>query len=265
VRADPAEAPPGTRVTFTALVASPGGSVPAAPVGWSFCTAPEPLTTDNAVSDACLGAGSLVAAGSGETTAASTPGKGCSVFGPQTPPGGFRPRDPDVTGGYYQPLRADLPGADTTFELARIRCDLANADAAEVAAFAAAYQPNANPALAKLTATIAGAPSPFATVRAGARVTFTASWPPDSAETYAYYDPISATVTTRRESMRVAWYATDGAFDSESTGRAEGDMATATDDAWTAPDATETVHLWTVLRDSRGGVDFAAYDVAVAP
>ena len=63
--------------------------------------------------------------------------------------------------------------------------------------------------------------------------------------------------------MQVAWYSTDGAFDTESTGRAETDPATTTSNGWSAPStaATEPVHLWVVLRDSRGGVDFAAYDV----
>ena len=44
VRADPAEAAPGTSVTFTAFVASPGGTVTGADIGWSFCSASKPLT-----------------------------------------------------------------------------------------------------------------------------------------------------------------------------------------------------------------------------
>jgi hypothetical protein len=263
IASEPAEAPPGTKVTFTALVASPDGTVSSASVAWGFCEAPKPLTTDNAVSDACLDASSLVGAGRGESITAATPKNGCSTFGPDTPPGGFRPRDPDVTGGYYQPLAASLPGSDTTFELARIKCDLANAPPAAASQFASAYQLNQNPVLSPLTATIGGAAAPFSPVHAGAQVTFTASWPASSAETFAYYEPTSQTVTTQRESMRVAWYATDGTFETESTGRAADDQATTTSDTWTAPGASETVHLWIVLRDSRGGVDFAAYDLTV--
>jgi hypothetical protein len=260
---EPAEARPGTKVTFTALVASPSGTVPSASVSWGFCEAPKPLTTDNAVSNACLDTSSLVAAGSGESITAATPGNGCSTFGPDTPPGDFRPRDPDVTGGYYQPLSADLPGSDTTFELARIQCDLANAPPAAVNQFAAEYKANLSPVLSPLAAAIDGAQVPFTSVHAGAQVTFTASWPASSAETFAYYDPSSQVVTTQRESLQVAWYATDGTFETESTGRAASDMATTTTDTWTAPGDAETVHIWIVLRDSRGGVDFAAYDVGV--
>jgi hypothetical protein len=263
VRADPAEAKPGTKVTFTALVASPNGTIVGAPVAWSFCNAPKPLTEDNVVSDACLDSSSLVSVGDGEATTATTPPTGCALFGPDTPPGGFRPRDPDVTGGYYQPLQANLAGAPLTFDLARIQCDLADASAAAVTQFTAQYHINVNPKLAPLTATVSGAAASFTAIPAGARVTLTASWTAADAESYAYYDPESQTVITKRESMRVAWYATDGSLDSESTGRAETDLATNTTDGWSAPTTTGTVHLWVVLRDSRGGVDFASYDANV--
>jgi hypothetical protein len=263
VRADPAEAAPGSSVTFTALVAAPSGTQGAAPIAWSFCTAPKPITTDDAVSTACLGSGSLVAAGAGLAVTAKTPKAGCSLFGPDSPPGGFRPRDPDVTGGYYQPLRADLEAGATAFELARIKCDLANASASAASQFAAAYHVNQNPTLAPLTATLGGAPVDLAHVPAGAKVTLTASWPDAAAETYAYFDPPSQTVSTKRESMRVAWYSTDGTFGTESNGRAADDPATSVTNDFTAPSATTTVHAWVVLRDSRGGVDFAAYDLGV--
>jgi hypothetical protein len=250
-------------VTFTPLVVGAEGTMAAPSVAWSFCTAPKPLTEDNVVSTACLDAAALVPLGRGASIAATIPANACATFGPDTPPGGFRPRDPDVTGGYYQPLRADASGAPPAFELARVRCDLANASAQAASAFAAAYVPNASPHLAPLTAARDGAPVALDAIAAGARVVFEASWPVADAETYAYFDPGSQTVTTKRESMQVAWYATDGAFDTESTGRAEDDLATASADAWVAPTAPGKVHLWVILRDSRGGVDFAGYDVTV--
>jgi hypothetical protein len=33
--------------------------------------------------------------------------------------------------------------------------------------------------------------------------------------------------------------------------------------AWTAPEESGTVYLWVVLRDSRGGLDFAGYELNV--
>lgn len=261
VRAEPAEAPPGAKVTFTPLVVGPGGTVNGAPVSWDFCTAPKPITADNVVSGACLGTGALVAAGVGPTTTAPTPAKGCSLFGPDTGSTGFRPRDPDETGGFYQPLRAVLEGAPDAFALARIHCDLPDANADAAAAFAMAYKLNQNPHLQSVTATANGKPIVLSSIPAGARVTLEASWPEASAETFAYFDPSSQTVTTQREAMQVAWYSSDGAFDTESTGRAADDTNTTSDDAWQTPTEAKTTHVWIVLRDSRGGVDFGSYDL----
>jgi len=272
IKAEPAEAAPGVKVTFTALVAAPGGTVNGAPIAWDFCTAPKPITEDNAVSNACLGSGALVAgsdagptivaAGAGPSTAANTPAKGCTLFGPDTGSTGFRPRDPDSTGGFYQPLRAELSGAPDAFALVRIKCDLPNASADVAAAFIKAYKLNQNPKLQPLTAKVNGAAVALGAIPAGARVTLEASWPAASAEKFAYYDQASQSVTTQREAMQVAWYASDGSFDTESTGRASDDMATTSDDNWQAPsDGRKTTHVWIVLRDSRGGVDFGSYDL----
>ena len=263
VRAEPAEAAPGTAVTFTALIAAPPGSAGDAGVRWSFCTAPLPDTTDNAVSPACLEASALTPAGTGLVTTATLPADGCVMFGPDTSAVGLRPRDPDSTGGYYQPIRVDLPGADITFGLVRIRCDLAGADSVTASAFAAEYQPNHNPVLEPLAAAMNGASSSLTAVAPGARVVLTASWPAASAETFAYFDPVSQTIVQQREAMQVAWYCSAGAFDTESTGRAANDFATTSDDGWAAPSTGGAVRLWVVLRDSRGGVDFITLDVAV--
>ncbi len=265
IRNEPAEAAPGTMVTFTALVATPGGSEEDAALSWSFCTAQKPLTEDNVVSDACLGSSSLTALGAGPTVTAAIPANACSLFGPDTVSTAFRPRDADITGGYYQPLRADLAGADTAFDLARVHCDLANASAASATAFAAAYTLNKNPALLPLTATLAGggAVVDLAAVPAEAHLLLQASWDAASAESFAYYDPTSQTVTTQREAMQVGWYDSAGTLATGSTGRAGDDLATTSSVGWTAPASAGAVHLWIVLRDSRGGVDFTEVDVTV--
>jgi hypothetical protein len=263
VRADPAEAPPGTKVTFTSFVAGTTGALAASPVVWDFCIAPRPLTDDNVVSNACLGDGALVGAGAGPTVTASTPSAGCSLFGPDTPSGGFRPADPDSTGGYYQPLRADLAGSETAFALARIHCDLASADAAAASAFAAAYTPNQNPTLDPVTITIGGAVANLSAVPSGATLTFTASWPSADAESYAYFDVATQAVTTQREAMQVAWYSTAGTFTTEATGRASSDPATSSTNTWIAPSSAGAAHIFIVLRDDRGGVDFTTVDFAI--
>jgi hypothetical protein len=263
VRAVPAEAQPGKTVTFTSFVADPGGVVPAPHIFWDFCTAPLPLTEDNVVSNACLGSSSIAPAGQGAATSTPTPSDACAIYGPDVIQGNFRPPDPDSTGGYYQPLRAELAGAPTTFALARIRCDLPNASASAASAFAKAYKLNNNPTLSPLAATINGAPVTPTAVPAGASVALVASWPAASAETFAYYDPVSQTVTTQRESMQVAWYSTSGALDTEATGRASTDLATTSSNTWTAPTSAGPTYLFVVLRDSRGGGDFQSIGFTV--
>jgi hypothetical protein len=263
VRADPPEAKPGTRTTFTALVANPRGTETDAPIVWRWCVAPKPLAENNVVSAACLDGSSLTRAGTGASIEAAAPSNGCALFGPDTPPGGFRPRDADLTGGYYQPLRGDLAGAPPAFALARLLCDLAAAPPDVASQFAQEYVPNANPHLQPLGMTVDGAPASLHAIPPGARVHLGASWPAGDAETYESFDPGLQTLTTRRESMRVAWYASGGTLDTESTGRAEDDSSATTDNDWIAPQSG-TVYLWLVLRDSRGGVDFADYRFDVA-
>jgi hypothetical protein len=264
VKAEPPEAAAGASATYTALVAAPAGAAPSGPVAWRFCTAALPPTTDNAVSNACLDGASLVTAGAGSPIVAATPANACAVFGPETAAEGARPPDPDDTGGYYQPLRADVAGADPAFALVRVACGLGPAPADAVAAFARAYTPNPNPHLAPLAATLDGRALALTAIPSGALVTLRASWDAADAESYAYFDPATQAITTRREAMRVAWHASAGSLGTESTGRAESDPATSTDDTWTAPAGGQAT-LWLVLRDSRGGTDFATYGVMVTP
>jgi hypothetical protein len=257
IQADPPEAKPGTMATYTALVADADGSS----LVWHFCIAPKPLTDTGSVASECVAGASLVAAGSGSSIRAATAPNACALFGPDTPPGGFRPRDPDITGGYYQPLLVD--GIDgPTLYLARIRCNLGGASIDVATQYGTSYIVNANPKLASLVARVANADVSLDAIPAGARVQLEASWTDADAESYAYFNPASQTIVTKRESIRVAWFASAGTLDTESTGRAEDDPATTSQNMWNAP-AAGAAMLWVVLRDSRGGVDFAAFDVTV--
>ena len=83
-------------------------------------------------------------------------------------------------------------------------------------------------------------------------------------EPYGYFDPLAREVRDRRESMRVSWFANDGVFDHDRTGRSEAEADQSfSDNAWTAPEASGEVLLWVVLRDDRGGVGFESYRVRV--
>ncbi|APR84052.1 Hypothetical protein A7982_09401 [Minicystis rosea] len=264
VRADPPEAKPGVEVSYRALVASPTGTVEDPSIDWAFCASPKPLTENNAVSTACLADGTRPIGGPSGAIAAPTPLDACALFGPDPPPGDFRPRDPDVTGGFYQPVRARL-GSFTAFALERVTCNLPNAPIAVAIDLEKRYRQNDNPTLVPLTASIFGAPTALDRIPAGAAVTLETGWLDGDAEPYVMFDPGSVTIVECRESLRVSWFTTAGVIADDTTGRAATDLGTTTQTLFQAPSTPGPVHLWMVLRDSRGGVDFAAYTLTVVP
>jgi hypothetical protein len=254
VVAEPAEAAPDKTVAYHALVATPDGEAASPMLAWAYCTQPKPPTEDNAVSSACLDDPGVPLAGTGADATGTIPNDACARFGPNPPGAGFRPRDPDPTGGYYQPVRVTGDGL-VSFGLDRIHCDLANAPPEIVAQYRLRYHDNQNP------------PPPTwdvpATARAGATIALHVSWPAAAAEPYVSYDVSTVSLVDRREAMRVSFYATAGRFDTDAAGVAEDDPATAVDDAWTAPATPGPVTIWAVLRDSRGGVSIARTIVQV--
>ena len=90
-------------------------------------------------------------------------------------------------------------------------------------------------------------------------MSFEASWSADTVETFPVYNIQSASLSPQREAMRVSWFATAGELEHDVSGRAADDLALTADNDWTAPATAGPVHLWLVLRDSRGGVDFAEF------
>jgi hypothetical protein len=251
VRAEPAEAKPGSAVTYSALVVSPDGPL-ADPPAWAYCTAPKPPTEDNAVSEQCLASSALVELGTNPEVTGMLPGDGCIRFGPDTPPGGFRPRDPDPTGGYYQPVRAEVRDL-LAFGLSRITCKLPTAPPEVAREYDLSYVANRNPTLDPIV---------LATVPANSDVTLTASWPAESVETYLYYDSLARRLTERRESMRVSWFATAGTISVDGSAVGEDDSATSVSTTWRTPPAGDA-WLWFVLRDSRGGIAWRELRVTV--
>jgi hypothetical protein len=84
------------------------------------------------------------------------------------------------------------------------------------------------------------------------------------AETYAYFDLTSRTIVDRREAMRLSWFSNAGAFTDDRTGHTEAEAdATTTENTWTAPSTPGSVTMWAVLRDSRGGLTWKSYKIAV--
>ena len=217
--------------------------------------------------------------------------------GNQTP---GRPVDPDPTGGYYQPVSLFVPtsaGTISSIYGARIACGLAEGTSDQVSDFLGRYHANANPVVAAHPAGGAAlAPATNGatnTLAAGQKVTLEVSWPAcplsdtcgdgicgadesvtscaadcttpqgcGGAERFVSFDLGSQSLVDAREGMHVSWFATGGSFDLDRTGRDGADTATTSDDGWTPPSqAGQTVHLWVVLRDDRGGVGWAGFVV----
>lgn len=270
VRAEPAEAGPSDSVTYTSLVASPGGTVVDSPLVWSLCKLRKPVDENTPVSQACL-TDALTPAGRGDSATIPMPSTACVNFGPLAPPAKnatLRPTDPDPTGGYYQPLRLDLEdgqGGSQSIVRERIHCDLAGASLLLSQEFRARYKPNRNPILAALEASVDGVPASLDAIPGGSHVSVRATWSDDSPEVYPVFDAMSQTLGDRREALWVSWYATAGRFADSTTGRSEGDPTLSTDNDWQAPNEVGGYYLWTVLHDSRGGTDFAGYAVTVVP
>jgi hypothetical protein len=272
VRIEPPEAKPGEPVTTELLVVSPAGPIAAPPASWAFCATPKLLTENGSVSAACLTSGVVPIGDARGGVTAPLLTNGCFDFGPETQSAEVRPRDPDVTGGFFLPIRVrvngDTPGEGiTAFGFARLVCNLASAPADLAQQFRDAYKRNANPTLlpveARLESTGAAGPDALDAIPRGARVVLRATWRPEDAESYALYDLANQAIITRRESLRVSWFTTAGSFAHDRSGRTADEPETFTENVWTAPDDARVSHLSFVLRDARGGVAFTTLSVTV--
>jgi hypothetical protein len=245
VRGDPPEAKPGDPVRYSLLVAGPDGPVTTPSASWAFCATPKLLTENGAASGACLHEGVVPIADNAPAVDATMPENACALFGPDIASADLRPRDPDVTGGFYQPVRVDVAGT-VAFGLERIGCKLGAASTDIALDYGNRYVPNRNPELLPLEVP--------PDVASGTTITLRARWP--ETERYVVYDLATRTLVDRRETMRVSWYATAGSFENDRTGRTEDELETFTENTWTAPADAREVHLFAVLRDARGGVAF---------
>ncbi len=248
IRADPAEARPGTPVRYTALVATPDGEG-AEPVEWAYCVTPRRAEERTAVSATCLAGEDLEPIGSDAAILADA----CTRFGPNSPPvegdeAPRRPSDPDATGGYYLPVRASTAEA-SAFGAQRVRCDLAGATRDVFDAWQDRYTDNLNPVIDQLDVPMSVAPG--TTVDLGVQSS--------SAEPYVVYVAERSRLLDRTEDLTAHWFVTGGTLRDGRTPLRDGYAST----RWTAPDAGD-VHLWVVLLDDRGGVDWVSTTVRIS-
>jgi len=181
VRGEPAEVQPGDEVTLEVLVASPAGEVAEPAAFWSLCLTPKPPAENGPVNPVCWDEAYQVIGGPARSLSLQIPDEACQLFGPETPPGDFRPRDADASGGYYQPIRVSIPEL-AAFAFERVQCGLSNAAADVSIEYRDRYLANRNPELAALEIAVDGAVIDGDQVPAGARLTLTARWSESDAE-----------------------------------------------------------------------------------
>ncbi len=245
---EPPEVHPGESITVRAVVASRG--VRAAAM-FTFCTTPPSPGDPRSVSTACLEEKGAPLDANGATATGTVPADACARFGPDPVSPEDRPRDPDRTGGFYQPVRIDALG-EKTVAFVRIQCALPDAPADLARQLADTYSPNENPGAPALERRTAAGWGPFEAVTAGESVSLRVRWDTASRERYAYLPPHGTALEKRLESMSVSWFSDGGQFADSVTGRAEDDLASDTSNAFVAPQAGAFT-LWIVLRDGRGG------------
>ena len=275
VKTDPPEVSPGMPVKTDLLVVDPTGRLSPQAM-WSLCLAHKPPAENNVVSNDCSQAGKQLEPiiESGPRVTVTIPASACALNGPDTPPTKMgepplRPRDADVTGGYYQPIEVKV-GAVRSFVLERISCNLPNVSQDVAKEFQDRYKANTNPAFLRLLVgglelppVVEGSGPATVHVMPGQGVAFEAAWTPESREKFPVYDLARRAVVDRTEELTVSWFATGGEFDRDRTGTTEADTASSIANTWVAPTAPGPVHLWIVLRDNRGGLDFREYLITV--
>jgi hypothetical protein len=264
VKAEPAEAPPGGAMTLEVVAVDPAGPLDVSATAWTFCRAPKPVGENRVVAPDCLAAAPADAVGS--PVAIALPADACRLFGPDTPqpaPGAppTRPRDPNATGGYYQPIAIALAGS-LAVGLQRVTCDLPDASLAVARAFQAAYHPNQNPTISSLAFSVDGLLVDPGAVPAGARVTVEVAWPAGSLETFPVFDRASGAVVDTPERLVASFYVTGGALDAAAVEIQDPESVGAAT-VWTAPPASGASEMVVILRDSRGGSDAARAVLAV--
>jgi hypothetical protein len=83
---------------------------------------------------------------------------------------------------------------------------------------------------------------------------------PGSIETYNPLDGSGRMNVT--ETMRYAWFSSDGTFDDERTGDANPQTAWQNSNGLPAPPQVQVVDLWLIVQDERGGADYQRFQMA---
>lgn len=266
----PAEAAPKDATSVTALVAnSTEGGVGS--VRFDLCLARKALSDLGPVSPECINpkpdSDSVVDLGRGAEVAFTVPEDACRLFGPQRPsaepgqpPG--RPVDPDATGGFYQPVIAHA--GEAVLGGLRLDCGLPGGSQAQVAEYNKQHTANVNPVLTSLEvrlgsgawSAIASGDGPLAVAR-NKSVTFRSKW--SEPESYLVLNSESRSLDRIEEAYLATFYGSAGGL---SEHRKLLDNKHSVTTTWQAT-VNGPVTFWIVVRDGRGGIGFAEFDIEV--
>ncbi len=242
IHAEPPEVGPNQTTTLTATAFDPMGRPIV--IDWAACTLP-PDSSGAEIPPACFTTASgdgILPIGEGDSVSFTMPDL---HLDPKT---AFLQHRFDATDGVYLPIRLVVKAGDSTLQ----------------AAYGLRYSvlpmpPNRNPIITDIViAGDADGGAPDASLTDGlawdrsSPLTMRAILSPDSAEQYMVVSLDSngnPVATQKTEVLRVAWFATEGAFDNEVTGLDRPDT-TLTFDATTPAGPLD---VWTVVNDGRGG------------
>jgi len=252
VVADPAEVAPGQTTTLT--VVTPDLPAPVT-YEWVLCTQPPPpgsSSVDPLCLEADMGDFLQPIAGDGPSAQVTMPADaGPSTLGV-----------PDVTGGFYIPVRVRATMADQRVDtvyglrLSLPQLEPMNHDPVIASAALVGEPLDASPMMVTELSADANAPTPVA---ANSEPTFRLTLTPDSFEVYPQITgaPPNTMITMATEKPRYFWYADAGQFTEDTTGSDQPDTQLKLDDSQHhRPAAGDRINLFVVVHDDRGGTTF---------
>ena len=216
VRSEPAEVFPAESVRLVLYATDAAGPLVDTPVEWAFCAAPKHPVETSIIGERCLSDAVRPIAGHELAVVAKVPEDACTLFGPDLPPQAsgepaLRPRDPDGTGGYYQPVRVRVSDR-TAIGLIRIRCGLVGATPSVAAEFRRTYVANQNPEATTLAATLNDSLASLSAIPVGHEVTPHLTLSERSSERFVLFDPAEQKLTLAMERPAVSWLSSQGRF-----------------------------------------------------
>ena len=140
----------------------------------------------------------------------------------------------------------------------RVRCALPQAPIDIAREYAARYTNNQNPQLTTLR--LLGSNGEKQTdYLPGQAFNIEGSWMPGTAEPFVSYDKQTSQLVEATEVLTMSWFVTAGTLDVDRTEAESGEARVRAQ--WTAPEIPQTVRIWAVLRDNRGGMSWSQLSV----